>query len=162
MPRRIFGQKREQQYLTSGTSNIHNKVRHWPVRPEFNHEDDHKIDQRFHTEFVDDRTPLGSLCCPRKTFDRAKPAVLRCRKGDLPPSKCGVDLCYQERMSKISKVLDSAKKNPKIKAQMTRKKANTPVKPSASKMNKKIKQPRKEVSTALMFDYDSLEDLILL
>lgn len=162
MPRRIFGQKRELKPPTQQTLNINNKIRHWPVRPEFNNVDNIKIDQTFHTEFVHDITPLGQLCCPRRTFDRKKPAVLRCRKGELPPSKCGVDLCYQEHIPQIRKVLTSEKKKLKTKTQLNRQKKNTPSKPSASKISKKINIPRREVSTALMFDYDSLEDSILL
>lgn len=160
MPRRIFGRKID--YVSVELPNVNNKIRHWPVRPEFDHSIDHKIDQKFHTEFVDDRTPLGSLCCPRKTFDRKKPAVLRCRKGDLPPSKCGTDLCYREQAPKINKKDLVSNKKTKARLQKTRNKLNTPIKPSPSKISKKIKPPRKKISTALRFDYDSLEDQILL
>ena len=165
MPRRIFGQKREGVYPLNPrditTPRVFNKIRHWPLRPEFDHSNDDKIFKTFHTEFVNDVTPLGSLCCPRKTFNRKKPAVLRCRKGDLPPSKCGVSsMCYRESKIIRAKTVEKSKHRTPIRSQSTRKKLNEPQKPSPSKMNKKSvgRMCIYNQKSSLCVDYDTLED----
>ncbi len=142
------------------TPNVFNKIRHWPLRPEFNHADDHKIDKLFHTEFVNDTSPIKSLCAPRRTFSRKKHAVLRCGKGDNLV-KCGGD--GRKLMARRAcNVVERPRRSTPVRSQTPTKRRETPRKLPPSQMNKKsvgrITHYNKKSSLGL--DYDTLEDIV--
>jgi len=160
MPRRIYGQKKEGVYPMAPrdlvTPKVFNKVRHWPLRPEFDRTNDTKIFKTFHMEFVEDHPQFSNdLCAPRRGYTYKTPARLRCGKGDKPVSRCGLtDLEYVQPKINKTKLVSKPKHKPIEKFQMTRKKKTAPPKTSTHK--KSIGRRSVYSNASLKGDYDDL------
>ena len=168
MPRRIFGQKKEGFYpfnLQDITApKVFDKVRHWPLRPEFDKTNDSKVFKTFNMEFIDDVSPLAdNLCEPRHGYSYQKPAVLRCGKGDKPVSRCGLgDLRYGYAPQKTTPmkekfVVQGPKKKPVENVQEPTKKRQPRTKPQPGKKSMGRECIYSEKSS-LCTNYKDLED----
>jgi len=166
MPRRILGQKKEGVYPINPrdivTPKVFDKVRHWPLRPEFDRTNDAAVFKTFHMEFEGDHSPIsGNLCAPRRGYAYKRPAVLRCRKGERPVSKCGLtDLHYNHSKINKTKLVSKPKKKPIEQVQKPRAKRDVPQKAPTSKMGKKSigRKCFYNENSSLCIDYNNLED----